>query len=106
MGEFYFLGFLKNFRRRGHPGNEGLLFIAPADAHEVKLIISSLNSYKSTVPNSFPTKFLKLLKHEISTHLADIFNLSYSSAVFPSILKVAKVIPVHKKGIKAVLLKL
>ena len=40
------------------------------------------------------------MKNEISTHLADIFNLSLSSAVFPSILKIAKVIPVHKKESK------
>ena len=34
------------------------------------------------------------------------FNLSFSSGVFPSILKIATVIPVHKKRIKAVWLKL
>ena len=63
-------------------------------------MISSLNSDKSTGPNSLPTKILKLLKNEISTHLADTFNLSFSSGVFPFILKVAKVIPVHKKESK------
>ena len=55
-----------------HP-NEESLFITPTDADEVNLIISSLNSGKSTGPNSLP----KLLKNEISTHLADIFNLSF-----------------------------
>ena len=40
------------------------------------------------------------MKNEISTHLADIFNLSLSSGVFLSILKIAKVIPVHKKESK------
>ena len=45
-------------------------------------------------------KILKLLKNDISTNLADIFNLSFSSGVFPSILKIAKVIPVHKKESK------
>ena len=82
-----------------HPKEESL-FITPTDAHEVNLIISWLNSDKSTGPNSLPTKILKLLKNEISTHLADIFNLSFSSGVFPSILKIAKVIPVHKKESK------
>ena len=82
-----------------HPNAESLL-ITPTDAHEVNLIISSLNSDKSTVPNSLPTRILMLLKNDISTHLADIFNLSFSSGVFPSILKIAKVIPVHKKESK------
>ena len=39
-----------------------------------------------------------LLKNKISTHLADIFNIFFSSGVFPSILKIAKVIPVHIKN--------
>ena len=87
----------KSFQDFLHHSNKELLFIRPTDAHEVNLIISSLNSNKSTGPNRFPTKILKLLKNEISTHLADIFNLSFSLGVFPSILKVARVIPVHKK---------
>ena len=32
--------------------------------------------------------------------LADIFNISFSTGVFPTILKVAKVVPVHKKDSK------
>ena len=89
----------KSFHDFVHHPNEELLFITPTDAHEVNLI-SLLNSNKCTGPNSLPTKILKLLKNEISTHLADIFNLSFSSGVFPSILKIAKVTPVYKKESK------
>ena len=87
----------KSFQDFLHHPNEELLFITATDAHEVNLIISSLNRDRSTGPNSLSTKILKPLKNENSTHLADIFNLSFSSGVFPSILKIAKVIPVHKK---------
>ena len=90
----------KSFQDFLHHPNEDSLFITLTDANEVNLIISSLNSDKSTGPNSLPTKILKLLKNEISTHLVDIFNLSFSSGVFPSILKIGKVIPVHKKESK------
>ena len=38
-----------------HPNDE-LLFITSTDAHEVNLIISSLNSDKSTGPNNLTTK--------------------------------------------------
>ena len=38
-----------------------------------------------------------MLKHDIAPILTDLFNLSFSSGVFPSALKIAKVIPVHKK---------
>ena len=83
-----------------HHPNEESLFITPTDAHEINLMISPLNSDKSTGPNSLPTKILKLWKNEISAHLVGVFNLSLLSVVFPSILKIAKVIPVHKKESK------
>ena len=83
-----------------HHLNEESLFITPTDAHEVNLIISSVNSDKSTGPNNLSTKILKLLKNEISTHLADTFSPSFSLGVFPSILKIVKVIPVLKKESK------
>ena len=83
-----------------HHPNEESLFITPTDAHEINLMISPLNSDKSTGPNSLPIKILKLWKNEISAHLVGVFNLSLLSVVFPSILKIAKVIPVHKKESK------
>ena len=59
-------------------------------------ILASINP----CPNSIPTKILKLLKDEISSHLSDIYNISFSMGIFPSVLKTAKVIPVHKKDSK------
>ena len=55
---------------------------------------------KSSGPKSIPYKILNLLKKYISKQLADLFNLSVSSGVFPSLLKIAKVVPVHKKDSK------
>ena len=55
---------------------------------------------KSIGPNSIPYKILNLLKKDISKQLADLFNLSLSSGVFPSLLKLAKVVPVHKEDSK------
>ena len=75
-------------------------FISPTDKSEIENIISSLDSNKSVGPNSIPTKILKLLKNDISSQLSEIFNISFSSGVFPSILKTAKVILVHKKDSK------
>ena len=43
---------------------------------------------------------LFLLKNEISKQLADLFNLSFMTGVFPSVLKTAKVVPVFKKDSK------
>ena len=72
-------------------------FLSPTNKNEISSIISSLHPNKSVGPNSIPTKILKLLKDEISSHLSDIYNISFSMGMFPSVLKTAKVIPLYKK---------
>ena len=85
----YFSDFLKNRSNIS-------LFLSPTDKTEIENVISSLDSNKSVGPNRIPNKILKLLKNDISTQLSEIFKITLSSAVFSSILKTAKVIPVHK----------
>ena len=55
---------------------------------------------KSGGPNGVRYKILNLLKKDISKQLVNLFNLSLSSGVFPSSLKIAKVVPVYKKDSK------
>ena len=45
-----------------------------------------------------PYRILFLLKNEILKKLADLFNLSFTTGVFPSVVKTVKVAPVFKKG--------
>ena len=71
--------------------------INPTDKTEIKNFILSLDPLRSIAPNSIPKKILKLLSNDISTQFADLFNLSFSEGVFPSILKTCKVIPIYKK---------
>ena len=73
------------------------MYLQPTDKKEIANIISSLNSSKASGPNSIPYRILFLLKNEISKQLADLFNLSFMTGVFPSVLKTAKVVPVFKK---------
>ena len=47
-------------------------------------------------------KICKLTQIEISQHLADKFNLSFKIGIFPDSLKIAKVIPIHKKDLKVI----
>ena len=90
----------KNYTDYLHGDNLYSFFITPTDSEEVISIISSLSDNKSSGPNSIRTRILKLLKKDILTHLVDIFNLSYSSGIYPTPLKTAKVIPIHKKHSK------
>ena len=66
------------------------------DQKEVENIINSLNPHKATGPNSI----LHLLKKDISYPLTTIFNISLSTGIHPDLMKVAKTIPIYKKGSK------
>ena len=52
---------------------------------------------KSIGPNSIPIKIFKLPSNDISTQFAELFSVSFSEGVFPSILKTCKVILIYKK---------
>ena len=72
-------------------------FLSPTDKNEIISIISALDSQKTSGPNSIPIKILKLMKNDISDQLAVLFNLSFTSGLFPTILKASKVAPIYKK---------
>ena len=59
-----------------------------------------MDSQKASGPNSVPIKILKLMKNDISDQLAVLFNLSFTSGSFPTILKTSKVTPIYKKDSK------
>ena len=89
----YFSGYLSN-------ETSSTIFLQPTDKDDTATIISSLNSNKASGSNSKPYRTLFLLKNEILKQLADLFNLSFTTGVFPSVLKTAKVVPVFKKDSK------
>ena len=65
--------------------NQNSFFLSLTNKYEIQNIISSLNSNKSVGPNSIPTRILKLPKNDVSTQLADIFNMSLSTSIFTTI---------------------
>ena len=69
--------------------NSDIFFLSPADKEEIKFILSSLDINKSTGPCSIPIKVLNMLKNAISEQLTDLFNLSFTTGTFPTILKTA-----------------
>ena len=79
------------------PLNIESFFLTLTDSTEVSNIVFTLNQNKSDGPNSSPIKILKLLKKDISDQLAILFNQSFSSGIFPSILKTSKIILIYKK---------
>ena len=90
----------KSFKNFLSPEINDYFLITSANKKEIYKVISSLNSNKSCGPNSIPTNVLHFLQDQISNHLATICNLSFSTGVFPAILKIVKVIPIYKKNSK------
>ena len=76
--------------------NNDSFIITTTNNEEIRKITSSLNISKSCIP----TKILHLVQYQIPKHLATICNLSFSTGIFPTILKTAKVIPISKKDSK------
>ena len=73
-------------------------FIAPSVPLEISEIISLLKTGKSLGPHSIPMKILKILSPLISSPSSKIINESFQSGAFPDKMKLAKVIPMFKKG--------
>ena len=82
------------------PPNQDSFFISPCTKEEIIEVNSNFKPKKVAGPNSILTKLLRLLTDDISEHLSIIFNISFTTGIFPEKLKVAKVIPIHKKDSK------
>ena len=53
---------------------------------------------KANGPNSIPVKILTDMKSETSVPLSALSNFSFNTGIFTSSLKLARVIPIFKKG--------
>ena len=76
------------------------LFIRPTSVDEVKFVISAMNKNKSTGPNSLHNNIINIAHNILALPLSHIINLSFISGVFPDNLKIAQIIPIHKKDDK------
>ena len=79
-----------------------LSFFPPTTPVDIESLINCIkpNLYKSIGPNSIPANILKEFKIELSERLSDMINVSSNKVTFPDFLKVANVIPIHKKSEK------
>ena len=80
------------------------VFMRPTDEKEIekkKKKIKAMKDNKALGPNSIRTKTLKVHYKTLSKPLAELINLLLNQGKFPTILKIAKVIPIHKRGDKS-----
>ena len=79
--------------------NKESVLVSPCSSNEVSEVIKSLKNGKSVGPNSIPIKLLKILDPYIYVNLSNLINESFETGIFQDKLKIAKVIPVFKKGL-------
>ena len=68
------------------------------DRDELLKLIDNLNNNKSPGPDNFGPTLVKEMAGLIIEPLLFIYNLSFNTDVVPDKLKIAKVIPIYKKG--------
>ena len=74
------------------------------ETYEIKIsyIIKSLNSNKANGADNISVKMLKLLNSHIALIVSKQINLAFEEGVYPSCLKLVKVLPIFKSGSKTV----
>ena len=77
--------------------NPHTFFLNPVTPEELLKVVSKLK-ITITDKNHIPVKIFKSIKHYVCRPLCNLINSSFSSGIFPKILKVARLTPVHKKG--------
>ena len=82
------------------PTIKNSIVLTNTDSAEVFTIISHLKSSSSCGHDQISVKVIKCVAEWISPVLASLINHSFLTGTFPELLKVAKVIPVHKTGDK------
>ena len=73
------------------------MFLSPISESEISREINKLNNRKCPGPDNISPKILKACEPELRKPLTDIFNYSIETVTYPSKLKIAKVIALHKK---------
>ena len=73
------------------------LFLSPTTPDEISKIIGNLDPTKSTGPNGIPVFIMRTFNVFFSHWLSKLINLCFETGDFPESLKLAKVIPLHKK---------
>jgi len=72
------------------------------DPFQVFRVLSSLHPNKCKGFDNFPNRILKICSQSLATPFSLLFNLILSSEVFPTSLKTATVIQIHKTGSQTV----
>lgn len=86
------------YMRKLNIDTTGSLFLSATSEYEIVDIINGLKNKNSKDIYGFSIYLLKQIKYEIAGSLTYIINKCINEGCFPDQLKLAKVVPVYKKG--------
>ena len=106
----YFVGIGKNMAQKiqnvpnviHSPRVSQSIIFTDTTSTEVEGIFEALSSKKCIINGDTPTKYLKIAAPIIAPILAIIFNDCLKHGIYPDILKIAQVVPIHKAEAKDV----
>ena len=81
----------------GQPHDRVFMF-KTVNERDILKIIDDLKTKTSSGYDGISTKLLKECKHELLGPLTRLINTSLTTGIFPDALKLARVLPLHKKG--------
>ena len=80
------------------PFNDRSMNLFPCSRNEMFNAINNLKKKGSL--NDLSPKFLKLCSHLIAPYLCDLFNECINTQIYPDNFKIARVVPIYKKGLR------
>ena len=80
--------------------NTQSIFIKNVDENEIISIVSKFKNKKSTDSSGIDMSIIKSIIDTIAAPFTHICNISFLTGIFPTQMKIAKVIPIHKSGDK------
>ena len=89
-----------DFKRFLPPSIPNSLSMDPVDGEEVCKVISQFKLNKACGPSSIPAQILFHMQVELAKPISWIANICFITGIHPDKLKLAKVIPIFKKGSK------
>ena len=86
----------KNFKDYLTDSNSDSFFVTPVTPSEVNRQLLNLNEGKAPDAYDIPVKLIKCVSDALTIPLTNLINESFESGFYPSMLKFAKVVPIHK----------
>ena len=74
------------------------MYLEPPTTNEIINCIGSLNVNKAVGHDNIPAYFLKIPALTLAPYLRSFFDFVFTLEIFPDICKIAKLVPIHKKG--------